>query len=261
MIVKAKTSDGKNSVQVVGQSADVVIGCQQFQHWLDTFEYGPMDLRLVSIQSADIFDGGRVIFVKAETDVVDRANGKKIPGIVFLRGNAVTVLIFIECVETGEVYVLTVRQPRIPVGQYRFCELVAGMMDKKDGVVGRALAELWEEAHIRISKRDLRYLGVSVPSTGGCDEQINSFYAHKKLRRKKIDYLLSRSWGAEGENEQTLIRLQPIPEFVKSLATGDIIDGKALSTLMLLLLKQAPYTVTQLLKEAGKQKPRKRGRK
>ncbi|KAI7996863.1 hypothetical protein LOK49_LG10G00189 [Camellia lanceoleosa] len=52
--------------------------------------------------------GKRVGFVKFNADVVDKATGKKVPGIVFARGPAVTVLILLE--SDGNTYAVLTEQ-------------------------------------------------------------------------------------------------------------------------------------------------------
>ncbi|KAI7998047.1 hypothetical protein LOK49_LG10G00193 [Camellia lanceoleosa] len=52
--------------------------------------------------------GKRVGFVKFNVDVVDKATGKKVPGIVFARGPAVAVLILLE--SDGKTYAVLTEQ-------------------------------------------------------------------------------------------------------------------------------------------------------
>jgi len=75
-----------------------------------------IDLHSVEIQHVDMF-GPRVGFVKinAESYLVDGVTNHKhrLPGICFLRGGAVTVLVALICHELdGEVFSLLVDQPR-----------------------------------------------------------------------------------------------------------------------------------------------------
>lgn len=75
-----------------------------------------IDVHSVEIQHVDMF-GSRVGFVKikAESTLVDRdtKNHHRLPGICFLRGGAVAILIVLICEENdGEMYSLLVDQPR-----------------------------------------------------------------------------------------------------------------------------------------------------
>jgi len=75
-----------------------------------------IDLLSVEIQHVDLF-GSRVGFVKidAESSLVDgrTKHTSRLPGICFLRGGSVAVLLALICEELdGEVFSLLVEQPR-----------------------------------------------------------------------------------------------------------------------------------------------------
>jgi len=256
MIILAQTSDKQYEVKVTGQSADVVTKCQQFQTWLDNFDHDKMELRMISIQSADIadtFGGGKVIFVKMETEVYDRKTGKPIPGIVFLRGNAVAVLCLVVCKETQEIYTLLTIQPRVPLGRHDFMETVAGMLDKSDGLVGRTVAEIKEETSITIDPDELQYLGKWAPSAGGCDEKLLSFLVVKELSQQKIDEVLSKTHGLAAENETITIRMYTLNDFVEQISKDDQVgDAKILSTLALLMLRDNSNAMLKMLEKNAK---------
>jgi len=254
MIVTAYTKSGKHSVRVVGESANLVIKCKQFQAWFDGFDHENMDLRLVNIQSADIFQNGKVIFVKMETLVYHRnrepgEEPRQISGIVFLRGNSVTIFAIAVCEETGEAFVLTIRQPRVPVGSYAYWEVPAGTMDKDDGMRSRVLEEVQEETGLDFRDATLHELGTWVPSTGGCDEQVTSFAAIKTLPARVLEAAQAKIHGADGELEHISLELLSIEAFIAALAQGTMSDAKALASVMLLLLKQAPKMVAEFVKD------------
>ena len=73
-----------------------------------------------------------------------------IPGIVFMRGGAVSILPVLECGD--ERFVLLVRQPRLAVGFAAFPEIPAGMLDGSGKFSGVAAKELQEETGIEISE-------------------------------------------------------------------------------------------------------------
>lgn len=256
MIVYAETFDKQHHVEVVGQSADMVIECKQFQQWLDNFDHKNMDLQLISIQSADIFGGGKVIFVKMETKVFDRQTQKPIPGIVFLRGNAVAILCLVVCKETREIYILLTTQPRVALGCYNFTETVAGMIDKNDGVIGRTIAEMKEETSITINQAELQFLGEWAPSAGGCDEKLISFLVVKELCQNTINEILLKIHGAEDENEYINIKMYTLSDFVDYLKenlnqnSASVGDAKILSTITMLMVRDNPIAILELLKTA-----------
>jgi 8-oxo-dGTP pyrophosphatase MutT (NUDIX family) len=103
----------------------------------------------ICFQSIDMF-GPRVGFVKFA--VACTFQGKTVPGIVFARGGAVTILPVLRC--GAERWVVCCRQPRIPVGRH-FLEIPAGMMDGKGSFVGVAAKEMAEETGIEIREGDL----------------------------------------------------------------------------------------------------------
>lgn len=248
MFITATTSDGKHTVRVVGQSADVVAACPQFQNWLDRFDHKHLNLRMVNIQSADIFIGGKVVFVKMECDVVKRKNKQSIPGIVFLRGDAVAILVFVVCEETGQVFVVTTKQARVPLGNAGYVEIPAGMMDKQDGIVSRAIAELREETGLVVGKDKLRQLGAFCPSAGGCDEEIVCFATFVRVSGKQMRKLAKKLHGVPDEGEEMTIQFRPLSVFLSDLRDGKILDGKALVAMMQFILND-----TQLFAEITRQ--------
>jgi ADP-sugar diphosphatase len=68
--------------------------------------------------------GPRVGFIKFRADVVNEVGGF-LPGIVFMRGGAVTMLVILQC--EGEDYSIITLQPRVPAGKFLFPELPAGI--------------------------------------------------------------------------------------------------------------------------------------
>nr|KJB37566.1 hypothetical protein B456_006G210900 [Gossypium raimondii] len=85
-----------------------------FRQWLKNLECengilanGYMTLTQVLIQGVDMF-GKRIGFLKFKADIIDKGTGKKVPGIVFARGPAVTVLILLE--SEGTTYAVLTEQ-------------------------------------------------------------------------------------------------------------------------------------------------------
>jgi ADP-sugar diphosphatase len=56
------------------------------------FHDEPYNLRRIDIQAVDIFGGGRIGFIKMQTDV-SNDKGEWLPGAVFLRGASVAVMV------------------------------------------------------------------------------------------------------------------------------------------------------------------------
>ena len=168
-----------------------------FQTWVSRTEKKVSNKKIV----LHMFGTRRVGFVKIKADASLCNNGvvlsDKIPGIALLRGNAVGVLVALQC-EDGKVYTILVDEARIPIGAVSCLELPAGMIDfEKDTIVGTAAKELEQECGIRLKaselinltdlafadaheKGHLPYLGIA-PSPGGCDEFIAIIYVEKKV--------------------------------------------------------------------------------
>ncbi|RYQ96517.1 hypothetical protein Ahy_B08g092300 [Arachis hypogaea] len=87
----------------------------------------------------------------------------QVPGIVFARGPAVTVLILLE--SDGETYVVLTKQARVPTGRI-ILELPARMLDDDKGdFVGTAVEE---ETGIKFKLEDMVDLTAFLDSSTGC---------------------------------------------------------------------------------------------
>lgn len=247
MLDKVTTSDGLQSVKIVGQDVEAVIGCTQFINWFDNFDHQKMLMELINVQSVDIFENHKVVFVKIAVYARDRQTGRLLPGIVFLRGDAVTIFTLVVCKETGEIFVVLVRQPRIAMGCHAFLEAPAGMLDKDDGLTGRAIAEMAEETSLKIAATELIQLGTFAPSTGGCDEKITCFCVVKHLPQAAIAKILNQTHGLANEFEQIHLNLLPVTDFVAQLKDNILIDSKIFMPIMFMLLQKSPATVIQVL--------------
>ncbi|XP_028064487.1 nudix hydrolase 14, chloroplastic-like isoform X2 [Camellia sinensis] len=179
-----------------------------FKQWLKNLQTengilsnGAMFLKQVLIQGVDMF-GKRVGFVKFNADVVDKATGKKVPGIVFARGPAVAVLILLE--SDGKTYAVLTEQARVPVGRL-ILELPAGMLNGDNGdFVGTAIRE------------------------GGCDEELSLFLYRGHVGKEIIAQLQGKEMGLREEGE--LIKVHVVAYEKLWLATA---DAKALMAIAL----------------------------
>jgi ADP-sugar diphosphatase len=175
-------------------------------------------------------------FVKIKTDCT-LSDGKKnkdheslqqprLPGICFLRGNGVAILVALFCEETGQVFSLLVEQPRIPIGQVACLEIPAGMMDNEhESVAGIAVQEMQEECGIAIKPGDLVDLselacadvvarcpaGIS-SSPGGCDEFIRYMYLEKKVTMAQLDAMRGRLQGLRDHGEYITLKVVPMAD-------------------------------------------------
>jgi len=244
--------DGQEVVTVCGPSVHEVVKSKQFLRWLEAFDHKHMQLKTVVVQSVDFFDDGKVIFAKFEADVVDRKTGKSIPGIVFLRGDAVTVLTLVVCdEEPDKLYVALTEQARVAVGEYKFLASPAGITsDSDDSYEVRALTELYEETGIPSDQVPaLHALGKMTPSEGGCDEQIDCFAVLARLSRAQLDTLLSTTHGVDSEH--ITLRLMALDELVVAIARGEVTDAKTMCALLLLLAQREKGRLVDLIQTAA----------
>lgn len=143
------------------------VECVPFRDWVADID-PRVEVFSLRIQSVDYFGAGpppagRVGFVKLIADAtlrpgdgVDaRFHGGKIPGIVFLRGGAVCMLLVLESAATGEKFVVCCRQPRLASCDARFLELPAGMLDGSGAFAAVAIKEMEEETGITVGTGEM----------------------------------------------------------------------------------------------------------
>ncbi|CAO3639833.1 unnamed protein product [Mucor fragilis] len=106
------------------------------------------------VMNIDYFGYKKVSFVKFKADVSFKDTGKKAPGIVFMRGGAVSMLIILKAQDQNGKILLTL-QPRIPIPHLSFPELPAGMLDGSGNFAGTAAKEIKEETGLEIKEDEL----------------------------------------------------------------------------------------------------------
>ena len=167
--------------------------------------------------------------IKSDCTLEDDATGEsvRLPGICFLRGNAVTILVALFCQD--EQYALLVEQPRIPIGQVSCLELPAGMLDdEQQSVTGIAVQEIKEECGIEIHPSplvDLTDLALQSPlreghlpmaavphSPGGCDEFCRYFYVEKNVTPGELESMRGRLQGLRDHGEHITLRVVPLDQ-------------------------------------------------
>lgn len=204
-----------------------------------------LEIHSVHIQNVDFF-GSRVGFVKIKADCTLKEGEKeyrdKLPGICFLRGNSVGILVSLFCVDDGKTYSLLVEQPRVPIGQASVLELPAGMIDPGCGTMkGVAVKEMKEECGIDIVESDLIDLtnlaantgngstqaGIC-PSPGGSDEFIRLMYMEQNITKLELDTMKNRLGGLNEEGEIIVLKVVPYDD-IWTLTS----DAKALCALYL----------------------------
>uniref|UniRef100_A0A7S3P4I3 Nudix hydrolase domain-containing protein n=1 Tax=Amphora coffeiformis TaxID=265554 RepID=A0A7S3P4I3_9STRA len=237
---------------VPAEHAVAALQSQPFQTWYQRCEQSGsssdkhLEIHSVEIQSVDMFGARKVGFIKIKSDcTLTDTSGEtvRLPGICFLRGNAVTILVALFCQD--EQYALLVEQPRVPIGQVSCLELPAGMMDDDtQSVTGIAVQEIREECGIEIeasSLVDLSDLALQAPvrqghlpmaaiphSPGGCDEFCRYLYTEKRVTNAELEAMRGRLQGLRDHGEHIVLRVVTMDE-VWSLSG----DAKAMIALFL----------------------------
>ncbi|XLU53681.1 hypothetical protein S245_048329, partial [Arachis hypogaea] len=106
-----------------------------------------------------------------------------VPGIVFARGPAVTVLILLE--SDGETYAVLTEQARVPTGRI-ILELPAGMLDDDKGdFVGTAV----QETGIKFKLEDMVDLTAFLDSSTGCRFFLSPTVDYKRPTYEEVENL------------------------------------------------------------------------
>jgi ADP-sugar diphosphatase len=228
-----------------------------FVNWVTGLDPG-LKVSKIIIHGADYF-GPRIGFLKLEA--VTTCNGEPVPGIIFMRGGAVSILLILHCNDEG--WVVCTRQARVPVGKANLLELPAGMLDDSGNFAGIAAKELFEETGIKLKATDLidmtaltydpplpqhpdevaakvirnksTPLKGMYPSPGGCDEFIRLMLHEREVTRDELDALQGKLTGCAEEGEKIVLELVRFEMLWRVTS-----DAKALSSLLLFqLLTQA----------------------
>ena len=221
-----------------------------FVNWVSTLDSG-LDVSEIKIRGADYF-GKRIGFLKLEA--VTKCNGDPVPGIIFMRGGAVSILLILHCGDQG--WVVCTRQARVPIGKQNFLELPAGMLDDSGDFVGIAAKELEEETGIRLKTTDLTDMTALTyepigsqhpddveakvirnkstplkgmyPSAGGCDEFIRLMLYEKAVTQDELEDLQGKLTGCAAEGEKIVLELVRYEMLWRVTS-----DAKALASLLL----------------------------
>lgn len=225
------------TVLVEGEGANVLAGWKVFNDWLSNFDLTKLEIIRIEVQSFDLVGNNKVLFAKFKVFYRAKLTGEEGISIVFMRPDSVSILMVIYCPDNKETYILLTQQSRLPVGTWVLTEIPAGTMDKADGPVGRAIAEIEEETSVVILRKDLIELGKYYPSPGGCPELITAYLVHKELPLDIIKQVEQKMRGATDEGEVIKVIFVPVADFLDMIADGTIKDGKALSAVALILVQ------------------------
>ncbi|KAJ1645773.1 hypothetical protein LPJ64_002666 [Coemansia asiatica] len=181
----------------------------------------------ITLQSIDKFKSGKIGFIKLNASAYRLPEKTTLPGIVFLRGNSVAVLLILRTAATGNPtkpsfgdsdFAVLCEQPRLATGQLNMLELPAGMLDGDNGggFQGTAAREIQEETGITIGAEDLVELTTGVyPSPGACDELIGLYACEKTMSAGEIEGIRGRLAGLRNDGEFISLRLVPLNQLAR----------------------------------------------
>lgn len=198
--------------ELTEEQKEEIINSNKFKNWYEKAKE-EFNIESINIQSVDFF-GNKVGFIKLKAEIKDK-EGHRIPGITFIRGNSVSVMLNIKNTDTNEDYVALVVQGRVPIATANCFESPAGMMDEEENIVGVAIKEVEEELHMKIEAKNLIPLTEVYTSPGGQDEKISIFAYEHKMTQKEIDLLNGKRTGEEGSNEKIKVKIIPLKDFLK----------------------------------------------
>jgi 8-oxo-dGTP pyrophosphatase MutT (NUDIX family) len=230
------------------------------------FHSSPYTVRYINVQAFDKFvinGKEKLLFVKLFA-LVENKDGEDIPGVVFLRGGSVAVLMILKPADNvNERYVVMTEQSRVAAGSLTFMEIPAGMLDDEYNFAGAAAREIEEEVGLKIKASELIDMTKHViqrphkqenlqhamyPSPGACDEFISLFLWEKEIERARIEELKGKLTGERAEQEKITVRLLKY----ESLLEYGARDGKTLAAWSLYEYLQRTRDVNKLLANASK---------
>ncbi|KAL5319112.1 hypothetical protein ACEPPN_012161 [Leptodophora sp. 'Broadleaf-Isolate-01'] len=210
-----------------------------FDNWVETlkkdfelqkdkkhmFHEHPFSLRAVQIQAVNWWGKGDepLGFLMMKTTIRNDED-KELPGIVFLRGGSIAVLIVLNSEERKEEkFVVMTMQPRVPAGNLAFWEIPAGMLDDEaKKVKSKAIDEIEEETGLKIPYDELQDMTkmalesattndnsqpAMYPSPGGSDEYIHLLVWEKEMDEKNIMDLREKLTGLRAQGELITLKL------------------------------------------------------
>lgn len=184
----------------------------KFKFWKSQMESNGLKINNITDFYVRRRHNGEVLFAMLEVDA-DTPEGDKIPPALFLKGHAASVLVCFIDKDTGEKFVVLVRQRRISDGSHTY-EHPAGMVDADDLPDEVAARELGEEIGLSITADELIKLNPRLwfPSTGTSDEAMHYFYVERELSHAEIMAFHHKNMGSASEFERITTVVTTLPE-------------------------------------------------
>ncbi len=222
------------SSEIPESAQSAVLNSSLYKNWLA--EVSPkFKVEAIHFSSVDFrFDAQTPLFIKLKATAF-LPDGKPVHGIVLVRGHAVGVLVVLRC--EGKPYLLLVRQPRFPIAEQASLEIPAGILDWSGDFKKVALAELEEEAQIKVSPEELIDLTLFwhgpgeagfAASCGLLDEKIHLYAVEREVSLEELQRLNHKEQSYTDEEEWICTEVLPYEE-----AARRFVDGKNLIALFM----------------------------
>ena len=184
----------------------------KFKFWKKQLEINGLTIHKISDHFIRRRHNGEVLFALLTVDA-DTPEGDKIPPVCFLKGHAASVLVCLIDDETGEKFVVLVRQRRISDGSQTY-EHPAGMVDVDDDPTDTAAREVGEEIGLSIAPDELTKLNPRLwfPSTGTSDEAMHYYFVEKTMPRAEIMRFHLQKMDSDSELERITSVIATLPE-------------------------------------------------
>ena len=211
---------------------NAVLNAPKFKAWEEAIaQDGNLEVRVINLKGVFMF-GKAVGFVFMCTETYDKKTGKQLPGVVFLRGDSVAILMILVDDVTGDKYVAYTIQPRVASAESAMIEITAGMVDENTHMFKSvATKELKEELDVDIIDSELVSLGSMTPSGGATQETIHLYMCTKTVSHDAIVSMIGKRTGEEETLEQIIVGVKPLAEFRQMCLDGHINDAKAMCAL------------------------------
>jgi len=231
-----------------GVDADKVrkaLKSEMFQEWREAISQNDrMVVTAVMFQCIIFDESDQIKFLKIDSKCYNMAEyvtwlsdpklvPKGIPGISFMKGATIAVLIVIP---EDEDYTVLAVHPRVAVAELRVPEIPTGQFSPSGEFSGPVASLIKEKLHFKIDMKNLvdltqlafgdSFRGV-YPSAGGCDEYVRLFlYRHEGANKKDLKEWKSKCTGKMDGAEPLALKLCLLSDLWKESP-----DAKSLTAL------------------------------
>lgn len=184
----------------------------KFKFWKSQIESNGLKINKIDTHFIRRRTNGEVLFAMLTLDA-DTPEGDKIPPVCFLKGHAASVLVCLIDEQTGDKFVVLVRQRRISDGSHTY-EHPAGMVDTDDDPTDTAAREVGEEIGLDLRPDELTKLNPALwfPSTGTSDEAMHFYFVEKTMPHEQIMSFHLKKIDSESDYERITSVVATLPE-------------------------------------------------